>query len=122
MYGYRCISSRPSFRFFFFKQKTAFEVTVLLEFRRVLFRSHVIRVEAERLVLHRQPLHDVVALVGRRQTVIFVGLFPVEGGDAMVTLGVVGLERGGLLQDRKSTRLNSSHTVISYAVFCLKKK
>src|SRR5438132_4019789 len=28
----------------------------------------------------------------------------------------------GLRQDRKSTRLNSSHTVISYAVFCLKKK
>src|SRR5260221_8694715 len=27
-----------------------------------------------------------------------------------------------LLKDRKSTRLNSSHTVISYAVFCLKKK
>src|SRR5438034_7709924 len=26
------------------------------------------------------------------------------------------------LLDRKSTRLNSSHTVISYAVFCLKKK
>src|SRR5437588_7078673 len=26
------------------------------------------------------------------------------------------------LGDRKSTRLNSSHTVISYAVFCLKKK
>src|SRR5436190_14068043 len=29
-------------------------------------------------------------------------------------------EAGG--SDRKSTRLNSSHTVISYAVFCLKKK
>src|SRR5256885_7265692 len=28
----------------------------------------------------------------------------------------------GLTQDRKSTRLNSSHLVISYAVFCLKKK
>src|SRR5256885_9279802 len=27
-----------------------------------------------------------------------------------------------LLADRKSTRLNSSHLVISYAVFCLKKK
>src|SRR5260221_7380385 len=27
-----------------------------------------------------------------------------------------------ITQDRKSTRLNSSHTVISYAVFCLKKK
>src|SRR5260221_3405849 len=29
---------------------------------------------------------------------------------------------GTALLDRKSTRLNSSHTVISYAVFCLKKK
>src|SRR5438132_7691094 len=28
----------------------------------------------------------------------------------------------GARRDRKSTRLNSSHTVISYAVFCLKKK
>src|SRR5438034_3712169 len=28
----------------------------------------------------------------------------------------------GCTRDRKSTRLNSSHTVISYAVFCLKKK
>src|SRR5438132_4131770 len=32
--------------------------------------------------------------------------------------GLRGLDR----EDRKSTRLNSSHTVISYAVFCLKKK
>src|SRR5438132_6955130 len=31
-----------------------------------------------------------------------------------------GRRAGGA--DRKSTRLNSSHTVISYAVFCLKKK
>src|SRR5437588_6069172 len=31
-----------------------------------------------------------------------------------------GKDGGGI--DRKSTRLNSSHTVISYAVFCLKKK
>src|SRR5260221_8401058 len=29
---------------------------------------------------------------------------------------------GDDVADRKSTRLNSSHTVISYAVFCLKKK
>src|SRR2546430_12187257 len=29
---------------------------------------------------------------------------------------------GRLTQDRKSTRLNSSHSQISYAVFCLKKK
>src|SRR5260221_9025921 len=31
-------------------------------------------------------------------------------------------DRLAVTQDRKSTRLNSSHTVISYAVFCLKKK
>src|SRR3954466_16435457 len=30
--------------------------------------------------------------------------------------------RGAPCLDRKSTRLNSSHTIISYAVFCLKKK
>src|SRR5438034_3939434 len=30
--------------------------------------------------------------------------------------------RAKLRKDRKSTRLNSSHTVISYAVFCLQKK
>src|SRR5258708_20424137 len=28
----------------------------------------------------------------------------------------------GAVQDRKSTRLNSSHQIISYSVFCLKKK
>src|SRR5205807_9483048 len=36
-----------------------------------------------------------------------------------------GLRRGAAVRsyrDRKSTRLNSSHLVISYAVFCLKKK
>src|SRR5689334_23756628 len=33
-----------------------------------------------------------------------------------------GLDPRHLEQDRKSTRLNSSHSSISYAVFCLKKK
>src|SRR3712207_8926085 len=35
---------------------------------------------------------------------------------------VVGGGGAAALQDRKSTRLNSSHANISYAVFCLKKK
>src|SRR2546428_2479518 len=39
-------------------------------------------------------------------------------GDAVA----VALALGGLAADRKSTRLNSSHDQISYAVFCLKKK
>src|SRR2546430_6013678 len=33
-----------------------------------------------------------------------------------------GVGRGGVGRDRKSTRLNSSHSQISYAVFCLKQK
>src|SRR2546421_4066141 len=41
-------------------------------------------------------------------------------------LGLIGVPRGEMLfsfpGDRKSTRLNSSHDQISYAVFCLKKK
>src|SRR5206468_9269756 len=48
-------------------------------------------------------------------------IFPVvgRGRDAPKVLGVKGFE---YLEDRKSTRLNSSHDQISYAVFCLKKK
>src|SRR2546426_7778626 len=42
-------------------------------------------------------------------------------GDVQITQhGVAGGHAAG--GDRKSTRLNSSHLVISYAVFCLKKK
>src|SRR5258708_11387841 len=36
--------------------------------------------------------------------------------------GLVHVDESGLIIDRKSTRLNSSHQIISYAVFCLKKK
>src|SRR5256885_9125048 len=38
------------------------------------------------------------------------------------TLTARGQDRRSGSKDRKSTRLNSSHLVISYAVFCLKKK
>src|SRR5258708_15379215 len=40
-----------------------------------------------------------------------------HGGDRAQVVDTVDLD-----QDRKSTRLNSSHQIISYAVFCLKKK
>src|SRR5258708_29515788 len=39
-----------------------------------------------------------------------------------VTELVTGLDLVREMVDRKSTRLNSSHQIISYAVFCLKKK
>src|SRR5688500_19793872 len=48
-------------------------------------------------------------------------------GSGAKTLNLIGStagtgEIGGIIPDRKSTRLNSSHLVISYAVFCLQKK
>ena len=44
-------------------------------------------------------------------------------GPVRLVPGFDGLQRmTTLLLDRKSTRLNSSHLVISYAAFCLKKK
>src|SRR5690606_40820508 len=42
---------------------------------------------------------------------------PADGGEPISVF-----ESGAILLDRKSTRLNSSHVKISYAVFCLKKK
>src|SRR2546430_4118920 len=41
---------------------------------------------------------------------------------ALVPVCVVTVAGAGTRVDRKSTRLNSSHSQISYAVFCLKKK
>src|SRR5215208_7616907 len=43
-------------------------------------------------------------------------------GPAAGPCGPGGRGTGTLPRDRKSTRLNSSHVAISYAVFCLKKK
>src|SRR5207253_11444967 len=44
-------------------------------------------------------------------------------GQAFINIGyVIGILPVTGIQDRKSTRLNSSHVAISYAVFCLKKK
>src|SRR5438552_10400264 len=42
-----------------------------------------------------------------------------DGGLKLIYVDVV--EKTGRFEDRKSTRLNSSHQIISYAVFCLKK-
>src|SRR5437762_14162511 len=55
-------------------------------------------------------------------TTLFRSRCPDQQPDLPVP-GVVSQRHGaGIPQDRKSTRLNSSHRCISYAVFCLKKK
>src|SRR2546430_11714355 len=63
-----------------------------------------------------------------RAAVVACLAFGVIGGVAAVALMRAlddvfsGFGGRALLGDRKSTRLNSSHSQISYAVFCLKKK
>src|SRR5437660_7193639 len=57
---------------------------------------------------------EIEALV---RVVIFDGTL-----DPLMDVHVVVHDNVYVHQDRKSTRLNSSHVAISYAVFCLKKK
>src|SRR5690348_18177525 len=56
---------------------------------------------------------EILGLLRRQLVELHAELAEVESRDLLVEL---------LRQDRKSTRLNSSHPSISYAVFCLKKK
>src|SRR5256885_12703804 len=72
--------------------------------------------------------HRVAAALGRAGLAL-LALVALGGAGLAFRLLVAGLLLGlarllvGLaVLDRKSTRLNSSHLVISYAVFCLKKK
>src|SRR2546427_3358180 len=108
-----------------------------LEHHRPRDREHLLlaaRERATRLVAplpqHREPPVDLLeqGVASRR---LHAG--PVEPGsevledaqkpkDATVLRHVGDAEPGQVVRDRKSTRLNSSHSQISYAVFCLKKK
>src|SRR2546426_8613806 len=77
-----------------------------------LFRSHCLRIPFEQLALVPALRAPVRAHV----------LDDPQDLDAEVAGVGDGLLHDVRRQDRKSTRLNSSHLVISYAVFCLKKK
>src|SRR5258708_30077938 len=49
-------------------------------------------------------------------------VLPPTDAKGLTDLGLDDPAALGVPEDRKSTRLNSSHQIISYAVFCLKKK
>src|SRR5439155_6479055 len=72
------------------------------------------------------PLMAPVSILLAIPFAFLVGTRGAIGGVALgVAIGVAYLAMAGVLEamgDRKSTRLNSSHVAISYAVFCLKKK
>src|SRR5437762_10691194 len=77
--------------------------------------SFVFAIRAPASVIYTLSLHDAL---------------PISFASAVALLAVTTLWNVGLMfqwgshliPDRKSTRLNSSHRCISYAVFCLKKK
>src|SRR5947208_11657577 len=53
---------------------------------------------------------------------IFKQLIEINTTDSVGNVTTAAEAMAERLRDRKSTRLNSSHQIISYAVFCLKKK
>src|SRR3712207_8966316 len=76
-----------------------------------LFRSSLVQSSNDLEVALHLPIGDRLAELA---------LFPFAGGGVMLDESIA--EEGAGRLDRKSTRLNSSHANISYAVFCLKKK
>src|SRR5258708_31442591 len=73
--------------------------------------------------IYTLSLHDALPIFGelRHQHLLRPVRGPGRGGVPVERVGGV-LHQHGDGEDRKSTRLNSSHQIISYAVFCLKKK
>src|SRR5688572_30864780 len=90
-------------------------------------RRRELDVHRERGRVPAQPLRADAELVHRAREallelralgIVAAGAQRARRGD----LGEMHAKVGRAAQDRKSTRLNSSHSQISYAVFCLKKK
>src|SRR5256885_14850898 len=81
--------------------------------RQLLFFSFFFFNDTATTEIYTLSLHDALPIcrVARRSRRLVVKP-PASKGDKIPTRR----------RDRKSTRLNSSHLVISYAVFCLKKK
>src|SRR5688572_31808788 len=74
-----------------------------------LFRGESIAAMSAQPISKALTFFEGLTVAGREQEI---------ARDILAELAV----RLGFLEDRKSTRLNSSHSQISYAVFCLKKK
>src|SRR5260221_4273631 len=123
----------------FHKQKKSTEDTVCLEFRRVLFSSQAEDGIRDHCVTGVQTCALPISSRRRHTRSLCDWSSDVCSSDLPEKrfekdrkgprhglrhgrLYSLSLAANDLWIDRKSTRLNSSHTVISYAVFCLKKK
>src|SRR2546427_7908604 len=79
--------------------------------------------------IYTLSLHDALPIYGKKKELDFrVSTVPTLYGEKVVMRLLdkenlrLDMTKLGFEPDRKSTRLNSSHSQISYAVFCLKKK
>src|SRR2546426_6792965 len=91
-----------------------------------LFRSHIPTVLGGDVPTYNLPdVKETLRFTPEVLADIFLGKIT-KWSDARIASANPGLKLPDadivVVQDRKSTRLNSSHLVISYAVFCLKKK
>src|SRR3712207_7686843 len=96
------------------------------------FRTYFFFNDTATTEIYTRSLHDALPIssgrhgalpFGTRRATRLVRWAPGRPGGSVCRVGAL-LWRGHRLppSDRKSTRLNSSHANISYAVFCLKKK
>src|SRR5256885_6938416 len=74
--------------------------------------------------IYTLSLHDALPIYRYWLSALIVGVLLAVPGSLLCIRALRKLSQESSLDvsDRKSTRLNSSHLVISYAVFCLKKK
>src|SRR5207245_9541876 len=86
------------------------------------FFSHSSSTEIYPLSLHDAlPICPVTVRICRRKVLAREVFAEFDAANEVIKSGVAVID-SGIDKDRKSTRLNSSHGSISYAVFCLKKK
>ena len=91
-------------------------IDVFWDFQKTLYRETHAHLEGGEMALYNHPV-----------AVLNSGIVTADGRYVLETIGLEEaatwiLPTRKLSADRKSTRLNSSHYLISYAVFCLKKK
>src|SRR5689334_24010925 len=86
-----------------------------------LFRSHELELITDSVIRRDEPYFNI--LTTRRGFIngVLSTLFREGQGETIFNVSPPA-PLAALPVDRKSTRLNSSHSSISYAVFCLKKK
>src|SRR3712207_8522752 len=90
-------------------RSTLFPYTTLFRSKEVLY-GHAVVIENDK----------IQAIVREQDLDANIQRIDLQGHN--LTAGFIDLQLNGCGGDRKSTRLNSSHANISYAVFCLKKK